>query len=254
MNTTIIKILLASLMTISTLFTQCSSVPVNENQKIEEVSNENQEEVNDELEEKILKQQEQIEQLQEQLKSQQEQTDTQQNKQEQISTQQSQQEQTNTEQNEEVIVSESTPLEIQYDLNPFQLENAPLLILNSPIDGSAIPTNTYTIEQMAQMVEDINGIEKHRLTFVGYVINDDCTRAYGLFVVDKNTSAELIPMVVAHEVINVVTGEVVDTTNVLEVNINNNQIYIDGEPVPDTLFNDVSSVYSMSYVRMILGQ
>lgn len=244
MNTTIIKILLASLMAVSTLFTQCSSVPVNENQKIEEVSNENQEEVNDELEEKILKQQEQIEQLQEQLKSQQEQTDT----------QQSQQEQTNTEQNEEVIVSESVPLEIQYDLNPFQLENAPLLILNSPIDGSAIPTNTYTIEQMAQMVEDINGIEKHRLTFVGYVINDDCTRAYGLFVVDKNTSAELIPMVVAHEVINVVTGEVVETTNVLEVNINNNQIYIDGEPVPDTLFNDMSSVYSMPYVRAILGQ
>lgn len=244
MNTTIIKILLASLMAVSTLFTQCSSVPVNENQKIEEVSNENQEEVNDELEEKILKQQEQIEQLQEQLKSQQEQTDT----------QQSQQEQTNTEQNEEVIVSESAPLEIQYDLNPFQLENAPLLILNSPIDGSAIPTNTYTIEQMAQMVEDINGIEKHRLTFVGYVINDDCTRAYGLFVVDKNTSAELIPMVVAHEVINVVTGEVVDTTNVLEVNINNNQIYIDGEPVPDTLFNGMSSVYSMPYVRAILGQ
>ena len=244
MNTTIIKILLASLMAVSTLFTQCSSVPVNENQKIEEVSNENQEEVNDELEEKILKQQEQIEQLQEQLKSQQEQTDT----------QQSQQEQTNTEQNEEVIVSESVPLEIQYDLNPFQLENAPLLILNSPIDGSAIPTNTYTIEQMAQMVEDINGIEKHRLTFVGYVINDDCTRAYGLFVVDKNTSAELIPMVVAHEVINVVTGEVVETTNVLEVNINNNQIYIDGKPVPDTLFNDMSSVYSMPYVRAILGQ
>ena len=244
MNTTIIKILLASLMAVSTLFTQCSSVPVNENQKIEEVSNENQEKVNDELEEKILKQQEQIEQLQEQLKSQQEQTDT----------QQSQQEQTNAEQNEEVVVSESAPLEIQYDLNPFQLENAPLLILNSPIDGSAIPTNTYTIEQMAQMVEDINGIEKHRLTFVGYVINDDCTRAYGLFVVDKNTSAELIPMVVAHEVINVITGEVVDTTNVLEVNINNNQIYIDGEPVPDTLFNDMSSVYSMLYVRAILGQ
>ena len=243
MNTTIIKILLASLMTVSTLFTQCSSVPVNENQKIEEVSNENQE-VNDELEEKILKQQEQIEQLQEQLKSQQEQIDTQQN----------QQEQTNTEQDEEVIVAESAPLEIQYDLNPFQLENAPLLILNSPIDGSAIPTNTYTIEQMAQMVENINGIEKHRLTFVGYVINDDCTRAYGLFVVDKNTSAELIPMVVAHEVINVVTGEVVDTTNVLEVNINNNQIYIDGEPVPDTLFNGMSSVYSMPYVRAILGQ
>ena len=243
MNTTIIKILLVSLMTVSTLFTQCSSVPVNENQKIEEVSNENQE-VNDELEEKILKQQEQIEQLQEQLKSQQEQTNTQQN----------QQEQTNTEQDEEVMVAESAPLEIQYDLNPFQLENAPLLILNSPIDGSAIPTNTYTIEQMAQMVENINGIEKHRLTFVGYVINDDCTRAYGLFVVDKNTSAELIPMVVAHEVINVVTGEVVDTTNVLEVNINNNQIYIDGEPVPDTLFNGMSSVYSMPYVRAILGQ
>lgn len=253
MNTTIIKILLASLMTISTLFTQCSSVPVNENQKIEEVSNENQE-VNNELEEKILKQQEQIEQLQEQLKSQQEQIDTQQNQQEQINTQQSQQEQTNTEQDEEVIVTESAPLEIQYDLNPFQLENAPLLILNSPIDGSAIPTNTYTIEQMAQMVENINGIEKHRLTFVGYVINDDCTRAYGLFVVDKNTSAELIPMVVAHEVINAITGEVVDTTNVLEVNINNNQIYIDGEPVPDTLFNGMSSVYSMPYVRAILGQ
>ena len=253
MNTTIIKILLASLMTVSTLFTQCSSVPVNENQKIEEVSNENQE-VNDELEEKILKQQEQIEQLQEQLKSQQEQIDTQQNQQEQTNTQQNQQEQTNTEQDEEVIVAESAPLEIQYDLNPFQLENAPLLILNSPIDGSAIPTNTYTIEQMAQMVENINGIEKHRLTFVGYVINDDCTRAYGLFVVDKNTSAELIPMVVAHEVINVVTGEVVDTTNVLEVNINNNQIYIDGEPVPDTLFNGMSSVYSMPYVRAILGQ
>ena len=253
MNTTIIKILLASLMTVSTLFTQCSSVPVNENQKIEEVSNENQE-VNDELEEKILKQQEQIEQLQEQLKSQQEQINTQQSQQEQTNTQQSQQEQTNTEQDEEVIVTESAPLEIQYDLNPFQLENAPLLILNSPIDGSAIPTNTYTIEQMAQMVENINGIEKHRLTFVGYVINDDCTRAYGLFVVDKNTSAELIPMVVAHEVINVVTGEVVDTTNVLEVNINNNQIYIDGEPVPDTLFNGMSSVYSMSYVRAILGQ
>lgn len=253
MNTTIIKILLASLMTISTLFTQCSSVPVNENQKIEEVSNENQE-VNNKLEEKILKQQEQIEQLQEQLKSQQEQIDTQQNEQEQTSTQQSQQEQTNTEQDEEVIVTESAPLEIQYDLNPFQLENAPLLILNSPIDGSAIPTNTYTIEQMAQMVENINGIEKHRLTFVGYVINDDCTRAYGLFVVDKNTSAELIPMVVAHEVINVITGEVVDTTNVLEVNINNNQIYIDGEPVPDTLFNGMSSVYSMPYVRAILGQ
>ena len=253
MNTTIIKILLASLMTVSTLFTQCSSVPVNENQKIEEVSNENQE-VNDELEEKILKQQEQIEQLQEQLKSQQEQINTQQSQQEQTNTQQSQQEQTNTEQDEEVIVTESAPLEIQYDLNPFQLENAPLLILNSPIDGSAIPTNTYTIEQMAQMVENINGIEKHRLTFVGYVINDDCTRAYGLFVVDKNTSAELIPMIVAHEVINVVTGEVVDTTNVLEVNINNNQIYIDGEPVPDTLFNGMSSVYSMSYVRAILGQ
>lgn len=253
MNTTIIKILLASLMTVSTLFTQCSSVPVNENQKIEEVSNENQE-VNDELEEKILKQQEQIEQLQEQLKSQQEQTNTQQSQQEQTNTQQNQQEQTNTEQDEEVMEAESAPLEIQYDLNPFQLENAPLLILNSPIDGSAIPTNTYTIEQMAQMVENINGIEKHRLTFVGYVINDDCTRAYGLFVVDKNTSAELIPMVVAHEVINVVTGEVVDTTNVLEVNINNNQIYIDGEPVPDTLFNDMSSVYSMPYVRAILGQ
>lgn len=253
MNTTIIKILLVSLMTVSTLFTQCSSVPVNENQKIEEVSNENQE-VNDELEEKILKQQEQIEQLQEQLKSQQEQTNTQQSQQEQTNTQQNQQEQTNTEQDEEVMEAESAPLEIQYDLNPFQLENAPLLILNSPIDGSAIPTNTYTIEQMAQMVENINGIEKHRLTFVGYVINDDCTRAYGLFVVDKNTSAELIPMVVAHEVINVVTGEVVDTTNVLEVNINNNQIYIDGEPVPDTLFNDMSSVYSMPYVRAILGQ
>ena len=47
-------------------------------------------------------------------------------------------------------MTESAPLEIQYDLNPFQLEDAPLLILNSPIDGSAIPTNTYTIEQMAK--------------------------------------------------------------------------------------------------------
>ena len=161
-----------------------------------------------------------------------------------------QQEQIGVQQEQEVMIIESAP----YDLNPFQLEDAPLLILNSPIDGSAIPTNTYTIEQMAQIIEDINGIEKHRLTFVGYVINDDCTRAYGLFVTDKNTSAEIIPMVVAHEVINPVTNEIVEITNAFGVNTESNQIYIDGEPVPDTLFNDISSVYSMPFVRTMLNQ
>ena len=165
-----------------------------------------------------------------------------------------QQEQIGVQQEQEVMIIESAPLEIQYDLNPFQLEDAPLLILNSPIDGSVIPTNTYTIEQMAQIIEDINGIEKHRLTFVGYVINDDCTRAYGLFVTDKNTSAEIIPMVVAHEVINPVTNEIVEITNAFGVNTESNQIYIDGEPVPDTLFNDISSVYSMPFVRTMLNQ
>ena len=165
-----------------------------------------------------------------------------------------QQEQIGVQQEQEVMIIESAPLEIQYDLNPFQLEDAPLLILNSPIDGSVIPTNTYTIEQMAQIIEDINGIEKHRLTFVGYVINDDCTRAYGLFVTDKNTSAEIIPMVVAHEVINPVTNEIVEITNAFGVSTKSNQIYIDGEPVPDTLFNDISSVYSMPFVRTMLNQ
>lgn len=240
MNKKLIKILLSSII-MSMLFIGCSEKSLQSIDKVQNTIDELSEkcetiskvfsgelEKEKEDQEKITEQQqEQIKQLQEQIGVQQEQ---------------------------EVMIIESAPLEIQYDLNPFQLEDAPLLILNSPIDGSAIPTNTYTIEQMAQIIEDINGIEKHRLTFVGYVINDDCTRAYGLFVTDKNTSAEIIPMVVAHEVINPVTNEIVEITNAFGVNTESNQIYIDGEPVPDTLFNDISSVYSMPFVRTMLNQ
>lgn len=240
MNKKLIKILLSSII-MSMLFIGCSEKSLQSIDKVQNTIDELSEKCeiiskafSGELEKEKEDQEKIIEQQQEQIEV--------------------QQEQTNSQQEQEVMMIESAPLEIQYDLNPFQLEDAPLLILNSPIDGSAIPTNTYTIEQMAQIVEDINGIEKHRLTFVGYVINDDCTRAYGLFVTDKNTSAEIIPMVVAHEVINPVTNEIVEITNAFGVNTESNQIYIDGEPVPDTLFNDISSVYSMPFVRTMLNQ
>ena len=240
MNKKLIKILLSSII-MSMLFIGCSEKSLQSIDKVQNTIDELSEKCetiskvfSGELEKEKEDQEKIIEQQQEQIKQ----------LQEQIGVQQEQ----------EVMIIESAPLEIQYDLNPFQLEDAPLLILNSPIDGSAIPTNTYTIEQMAQIIEDINGIEKHRLTFVGYVINDDCTRAYGLFVTDKNTSAEIIPMVVAHEVINPVTNEIVEITNAFGVNTESNQIYIDGEPVPDTLFNDISSVYSMPFVRTMLNQ
>lgn len=240
MNKKLIKILLSSII-MSMLFIGCSEKSLQSIDKVQNTIDELSEKCetiskafSGELEKEKEDQEKIIEQQQEQIEV--------------------QQEQTNSQQEQEVMMIESAPLEIQYDLNPFQLEDAPLLILNSPIDGSAIPTNTYTIEQMAQIIEDINGIEKHRLTFVGYVINDDCTRAYGLFVTDKNTSAEIIPMVVAHEVINPVTNEIVEITNAFGVNTESNQIYIDGEPVPDTLFNDISSVYSMPFVRTMLNQ
>lgn len=247
MNKKLIKILLSSII-MSMLFIGCSEKSLQSIDKIQNTIDELSEKCetiskafSGELEKEKEDQEKIIEQQQEQIKQLQEQIEV-------------QQEQANSQQEQEVMMIESAPLEIQYDLNPFQLEDAPLLILNSPIDGSAIPTNTYTIEQMAQIIEDINGIEKHRLTFVGYVINDDCTRAYGLFVTDKNTSAEIIPMVVAHEVINPVTNEIVEITNAFGVNTESNQIYIDGEPVPDTLFNDISSVYSMPFVRTMLNQ
>lgn len=247
MNKKLIKILSSSII-ISMLFIGCSEKSLQSIDKVQNTIDELSEKCetiskvfSGELEKEKEDQEKIIEQQQEQIKQLQEQIGV-------------QQEQTNSQQEQEVMMIESAPLEIQYDLNPFQLEDAPLLILNSPIDGSAIPTNTYTIEQMAQIIEDINGIEKHRLTFVGYVINDDCTRAYGLFVTDKNTSAEIIPMVVAHEVINPVTNEIVEITNAFGVSTESNQIYIDGEPVPDTLFNDISSVYSMPFVRTMLNQ
>lgn len=247
MNKKLIKILLSSII-MSMLFIGCSEKSLQSIDKVQNTIDELSEKCetiskafSEELEKEKEDQEKIIEQQQEQIKQLQERIEA-------------QQEQTNSQQEQEVMMTESAPLEIQYDLNPFQLEDAPLLILNSPIDGSAIPTNTYTIEQMAQIIEDINGIEKHRLTFVGYVINDDCTRAYGLFVTDKNTSAEIIPMVVAHEVINPVTNEIVEITNAFGVNTESNQIYIDGEPVPDTLFNDISSVYSMPFVRTMLNQ
>jgi hypothetical protein len=247
MNKKLIKILLSSII-MSMLFIGCSEKSLQSIDKVQNTIDELSEKCetiskvfSGELEKEKEDREKIIEQQQEQIKQLQEQIEV-------------QQEQTNSQQEQEVMMIESTPLEIQYDLNPFQLEDAPLLILNSPIDGSAIPTNTYTIEQMAQIIEDINGIEKHRLTFVGYVINDDCTRAYGLFVTDKNTSAEIIPMVVAHEVINPVTNEIVEITNAFGVSTESNQIYIDGEPVPDTLFNDISSVYSMPFVRTMLNQ
>lgn len=247
MNKKLIKILLSSII-MSMLFIGCSEKSLQSIDKVQNTIDELSEKCetiskafSGELEKEKEDQEKIIEQQQEQIKQLQERIEV-------------QQEQTNSQQEQEVMMTESAPLEIQYDLNPFQLEDAPLLILNSPIDGSAIPTNTYTIEQMAQIIEDINGIEKHRLTFVGYVINDDCTRAYGLFVTDKNISAEIIPMVVAHEVINPVTNEIVEITNAFGVNTESNQIYIDGEPVPDTLFNDISSVYSMPFVRTMLNQ
>lgn len=247
MNKKLIKILSSSII-MSMLFIGCSEKSLQSIDKVQNTIDELSEKCetiskvfSGELEKEKEDQEKIIEQQQEQIKQLQEQIEV-------------QQEQTNSQQEQEVMMIESAPLEIQYDLNPFQLEDAPLLILNSPIDGSAIPTNTYTIEQMAQIIEDINGIEKHRLTFVGYVINDDCTRAYGLFVTDKNTSAEIIPMVVAHEVINPVTNEIVEITNAFGVSTKSNQIYIDGEPVPDTLFNDISSVYSMPFVRTMLNQ
>lgn len=247
MNKKLIKILSSSII-MSMLFIGCSEKSLQSIDKVQNTIDELSEKCetiskvfSGELEKEKEDQEKIIEQQQEQIKQLQEQIEV-------------QQEQTNSQQEQEVMVIESAPLEIQYDLNPFQLEDAPLLILNSPIDGSAIPTNTYTIEQMAQIIEDINGIKKHRLTFVGYVINDDCTRAYGLFVTDKNTSAEIIPMVVAHEVINPVTNEIVEITNAFGVSTESNQIYIDGEPVPDTLFNDISSVYSMPFVRTMLNQ
>ena len=247
MNKKLIKILSSSII-MSMLFIGCSEKSLQSIDKVQNTIDELSEKCetiskvfSGELEKEKEHQEKIIEQQQEQIKQLQEQIEV-------------QQEQTNSQQEQEVMMIESAPLEIQYDLNPFQLEDAPLLILNSPIDGSAIPTNTYTIEQMAQIIEDINGIEKHRLTFVGYVINDDCTRAYGLFVTDKNTSAEIIPMVVAHEVINPVTNEIVEITNAFGVSTESNQIYIDGEPVPDTLFNDISSVYSMPFVRTMLNQ